>query len=62
MHMRGNKERVFALGMLRANHGIVILVSINGAIFHIVFRDGRHSTERIAVLVGKDARMDVGGG
>jgi len=48
--------------MLRANHGIVILVSINGAIFHIVFRDGRHSTERIAVLVGKDARMDVGGG
>ena len=53
---------VFALGMLlRANHGLFIIytVYIYGTIFHIVFREGRHSTKQIAVLIGKNSGVDV---
>ena len=60
--MCGNQECVFALGMLlRANPGLFVIrtVSINSAIFHIVFRDRQHSTKRIEVLVGKNAGIDV---
>ena len=32
---------------------LLFFVSIDSAIFHIVFCDGRYSTERIAVLVGQ---------
>ena len=55
--MFGNEELVSALGVF---HGLVIiLVSIHGTIFHIVFCDGRYSIRRVAVLVAKQNIVDV---